>query len=283
MNRIFDYQQFVDLYSRTKLNLGRLNSNCLIPGKVLPETIKKGDIYYEEFPTGFVLFSSVDAPFGFYKVFYFFTDFEKFPDIKSDLPLLIEELDSNNKRAKYLESFIPKLESAGFHKSAENNIYEICDINSDIISDYEFREKKLLNDGFTIKSNPDPENFNSIINMWDCYLKQTDVPYEHKQYSQENAAHIVYMVSPGNEICGVNWWNLSNTNCEIRHTVTKPDYYRKGIGTCMILYALRHAYLKGYKTAYTYIDAENDKSINMYQKIGFNKNGKISRQFIKSL
>ena len=279
MKIINDYKQFKDIYSQAKEKLGRLNSNCLLPSRTLPEAISNGNVFYNEYQSGFIIFTTEDAPFGFYKAYYFLSDMDNFPLIKTNKPVLLEELDSNGKREVYLRQFQPKLNAGGFKMYAENYLFEI-DLDESILRNCDTYMEKLHTHNLCFKTDSTINYSEDVRELWKQYLKPTDVPESHMLFSK-NGVHLICVLTKENEICGVNWWHCSNSVCEIRHTVTRPDHYREGIGTFMILSALEYAYHDGCKSAFTFIDAENIKSIRMYEKIGFRKSGKISRQFVK--
>ena len=107
------------------------------------------------------------------------------------------------------------------------------------------------------------------------------MPREHLDFADDASQNVVCVLDEKGHVAGVHWWKVSGASCELRHTVTHPDHYRKGVGSYMINRSLASALSAGCRSAYTFIDAENSRSLRMYDKLGLAPNGHRSFQFIK--
>ena len=280
MVQISDYRQFKDVFQKTKQKFGTINSNCLLPNKVVSEALTESSVYLEEYPEGFVMFTEWNAPALFYKIYYFIGDINSFPKISPEKPLLLEELDVNGKRSEYLDQISASLNRSGFTEAAKNIMVETKCSDPTVSSETDKILSHLESMNYRIEMDPHEVSTNDIADLWKNNLKKTDIPHEHYSSLKNGNSHIVCVFDPNNTVCGVNWWQYRNTVCEIRHTVTRADVRRKKIGSLMILFALDQAYKNNCRTAYTYIDSNNTSSITMYEKAGFTKNGKVCKQFI---
>ena len=276
MELLHGYEQFRDLYQKFRQRSEKICSNCLLPQKTIAEALTDSEIYWEEYPQGLVLFTKHQAPERYLKLYYFLRDISAFPDISADCPLILEEPDAGGKREEYIRRFTDSLLAAGFTKVSENVMVErSCDVTS-LSSEMEKRITLLVADGCRIVMDPIDIDLSEVTGLWKKCLKPTDLPACHLTAPVSENAHIVCVLDRENGVCGVNWWECCGRVCEIRHTVTRPDFRRKQIGSTMILYAAEQARTSLCRTAYTYIDEKNTASMNMYEQIGFRKNGKKS-------
>ena len=276
------YEQFKKEYSKLKNNFGKVYCNCLFPSKIISEIISENNCFLTESNNGFLILTSKDSPKGFLKVYYFLGDCNSFPVLPANCPLIVEEIDICGKKSNYLEKIIAILAEAGFHETAKNVYVEISLKESSLYSLIQASLEQLANNCYYIDADPDEKYIKEGFKLWERYLKPTDIPEEHYQTSLTKKNHILTVLDKNQKVCGVNWWAFHNNICEIRHTVTHPNYYRQNIGTSMILYALNEGIINGCHSAYTFIDSNNTISIKMYEKIGFRLTEKISRQFIFS-
>ena len=281
MEVLHDYEQFKALYRKTSQRFSKIYSNCPLPNRAVTEALNNSEVYWEEYPQGLVIFSTYQAPEQFLKLFYFLGDINSFPQIVTEKSMIIEELDANGKRDAYIRQITDSLSNAGFIRTAENHMVERqCD-NPCISSELNERIASLAEYGFRIVMDPADIDFSVITDLWRKNLKPTDLPSSHLSFPYSESTHLVCVFDPEKNVCGANWWECRGNVCEIRHTVTRSDFRRRHIGSTMILFAVEQARISCCKTVFTYIEDKNTTSLNMYEKNGFHKNGKISIQFIK--
>ncbi len=276
---ITDYSFFQTLYKETKNRLPALESNCILPGKLVREGIAGSNLYYKAFPEGFVLYLDEN---NLYRAYYFLDTNQEFPDLKADKPVLIEELDSFDRRKAYLDQLTPKLEKVNFRLVSRNLMVEYdLEGNADTVREALRRSTQNMEEkGLITVSELTHEQCKQVLDLWDKYLKPTDVPLSHRQFETDKSQHIAAVLDKDGTVCGLNWWILQKTRCETRHYVTHPDYYRIGIGQQLWYYSAVQILKAGCKTIMSYIDELNYKSRNLAKKAGWVENGKISLIFI---
>lgn len=279
LNKINDYSVFSIQYKTLKENIENICTNCLLPGKIIRDAIEKKDTYYQKIPEGLLIFIDEGNQ---YSVFYFLDQSKPFPILTSNKLLLIEELDSENRRKEYLEQQTKKLKDAGFKLAAYNYQFQINLAEQKQLIQNEFlsASNKLNNAGFTSSCNLTNYQIDQVINLWKSSLRPTDIPYDHLNFNTQSNQYVVCVLDQMKNVCGTLWWTYKGNICEIRHIVTRPDCYRKGISNYTMLYSFLRAMETGSKIVVSYVDKENNKSIFMHLKAGMKKNGKISLQFI---
>ena len=295
LDTIKTYEEYKALYKRTKARLRGMDSNCLLPGRTIRECLAQGDLYYMELPQGAALFIDEER----YIRLYYYLDMEQpFPDLRCDKLLLLEEVDSNDRRKAYLDRLLPILRNAGYTLEAHNLQVEIYlpDHMEQIRAQYEKAAETIRANGLRAvyysaeeqpggAANEQPGGaaaglYTEILDLWSKYLKPSDVPVTHTRFDRDREQVVLCVLDEPGRVCGVNWWIFRGTTSEIRHTVTHPGHYRKGIGNYMMLRALTDAAEHGCHLAIGYADVTNDKSLGMLEKSGFYKNGKESLQFV---
>ncbi|MBQ6508187.1 MAG: GNAT family N-acetyltransferase [Flexilinea sp.] len=281
MELLHGYEQFRDLYQKIRQRSEKICSNCLLPQKTIAEALNDSEMYWEEYPQGLVLFTRHQAPEQYLKLYFFLRDISVFPDISADCPLILEELDAGGKREDYIRTITGSLQKAGFTKAAENHMFERSLEDPFLSSELNKRIASLSAEGCRIVMDPVDVDLSEITSLWKKYLKPSDIPSDHLSAPVSENAHIVCVLDRENSVCGANWWECRGKVCEIRHTVTRSDIRRRQIGSTMILFAAEQARTGLCRTAYTYIEEKNTASMNMYERIGFRKNGKICVQFTR--
>ena len=276
---INNYSQFKILYQSVNNNIQKLDTNCLLPGKVLRDSIRDNSLYYREFPEGLILY--VDEG-NLYKIYYFLDNSKPFPDLRCGKNVMIEELDSNNRRQDYLNYFSRKIYQAGFSLESKNIQFEInlTEQKQWILSEYEKAAKRLNTNGLLATVKPDNAQVKQILEIWKLYLKQTDVPISHTKFLTDIEQSVVCILNKNASVCGTLWWIFRGNYCEIRHIVTHPDYYRMGISNYTMLFSFMKALEGNSKSVISYTDIQNEKSILMHRRAGMKENGKISMQFL---
>ena len=273
-------EQFKERSRAEKERCGKLVSNCLLPGRTVRDALLRGRVLFRELPQGFVLYGAEGGHPPFYTLYYFLQPGAEMKGLAANLPVLLEEPDANDRRAAYLSELEPKLFRAGFTVIAKNILVEIAP-ESIAANDerYAAWQKAYEENGYRIAVDPCGKQREEAFALWRAHLKPTDLPPGHFDPDAEGA-HIVCILDRAGSVCGVNRWELKDGVCEIRHTVTRPDCLRQGIGSFLILYALQDAEKKGMRSAFTYIDEQNVRSLAMYEKIGFRRTEKTCRQYL---
>lgn len=273
------YDDFSRILKEYKQKCGKLFSNSLLPGKSVREALDTGAVYLYRMENGFLVLTEegADEPL---KCSYFLTPGEPFPKAAGNRAILIEEPDSNGRRQAWLSTFIPVLEQAGFRLAADN-VQVSCELTYEVIEKMIRACSARLEEGKYVLRQGAAGFREQIRGLWRAHLKPTDIPPSHWDLSEENGIHIVCAFDGNGVLRGVNWWQEQDHVCEIRHTVTDPSCKRKGIGTGLVLYAMRAACLAGCERAFTYIDRENTNSLGLYGKTGFGLNGRRSLQLLR--
>ena len=274
-----DYSEFKKLYETAKNNIGKPDTNCLFPGTVVKDGIRQEILYYRVFPEGLVLFLDEG---NLYRVYYFLDSSKPIPDLSCGKTLLIEELDNNNRREEYLNSFAEKLTRSGFYLESRNIQFEInlAEKQQWIRDEYARALHRIESNGFSFTVQPDHEQAEQVLEIWKNNLKPTDVPLSHTRFETDDEQSVVCVVDRDGRVCGTLWWINRGNYCEIRHIVTHPDHYRKGISNFTMLYSFMRASENGSKIVISYMDVHNENSILMHKRAGMTQNGKVSLQFI---
>ncbi len=273
-------EQYKEIGRTQKERCGKLVSNCLLPGRTVRDALARGRVFFRELPDGFALYGAEGEDAPFLQLYYFLKPGAEMTGLMTDRPVLLEEPDANDRRAAYLSELEPKLARAGFTTIAKNILVEIA---PESIAANDDRYASLLESyrkkGYRIAVDPKGRPLEEAHALWRAHLKPTDLPPGHFDADAKDA-HLVCILDGSGSVSGVNRWELRDGVCEIRHTVTRPDCLRQGIGSFLILYALKDAAENGMRSAFTYIDEHNVRSLAMYEKIGFQRTEKTCRQYL---
>lgn len=279
MNKVTDYSEFQFLYKENKKRFSKIDTNCLFPGKIIRDSIANGQLFYRSFPEGLVLY--IDE-INLYRAYYFLDAECQLPDMSADKIILIEELDDQERRKEYLDKFRNKLETAGFFQESCNYQLEVDLLkNRDLICEnYKNAFTRINISGLLTTCEPNADQNEQILQLWKNSLKQTDVPISHTNFYNDNEQHVICVTDPQGNVCGVNWWTFRGNCVEIRHTVTHPNYYHKGIGNFIMSFVLNTALNEGVVIGMTYVEEQNYRSFGMMHKAGLKENGRVSYQFL---
>ena len=271
---------FEETRKRAKANLGKLDTNCYMGAAALAEPVSSKRASIQEFEQGFLVFIDEGA---YDRLFYFLQHGQDapFPALCVDKPVVLEELDSNDRRQAEIADLGERLAAQGWKLYARN-----LQVAAKLQEEAEkIREAsaaalaKVAANGIGLCP-PDERLATDIVRLWKDHLRTTDVPGQHFSFLDDPEQHVVCAVDANGVLCGVNWWEYRNRTCEIRHTVTHPDYLHRGIAFAMLTHSLTTACEHGCEQAITYIDDENVKSLGLYAKAGITPNGRTSTQFI---
>ena len=270
---------FDGLRAALKGRCGRLDTNCKMGGSALADAISRREARYTEHDRGLLVY--IDE--GRYeRVYYFVACGADFPEAASDKLLVIEELDVNGRRADYLQALGDKLAARGWRRQACNLQVErrLGEGDAPEIEQALARAEERLAAGGLELAMCDESMVAQVHGLWHAHLKPTDVPRAHFGFMEDPGQRVICAVDGAGRVCGVNWWEFGNGACEIRHTVTAPDCYRRGIGYAVLMAAMHDAVAHGARKAMTYIDEDNCRSIALYGKSGIVANGRTSTQFV---
>ena len=124
----------------------------------------------------------------------------------------------------------------------------------------------------------DTSMYAKAVDLWLSALDETDIPADHRYLNNES--ELLCFVSDSGEIATTAWWKNSGALSECRHTVTHPDYYRRGLASLSILIWLSTVYEQGVKKCLGWASDQNYASLEMLRKIGFTLNQRVSKQYI---
>ena len=277
MEPIESIEQYKSLKAAAKQRCGNLASNFFLTSGGLSRIMELQGLSYVEYPQGLVLFTDEGS---YYRVFYFLDPDQPLPDLRQDKKVVIEELDNNGKRDEYLNGFFAKLEAAGWERIARNvQVYSSFDDRDDEIRvEYNRAQDNLKEQGFHIEKCSE-RHVDRVVSLWREWLHETDLPREHIEFFGDPSQVVICVLDENDEVCGTNWWKLQGGVCEIRHTVTDPRFYKRGIGYAMQLAAMVDALDNGSRGVFTYIDDRNYRSLAMFRKAGVLENGRTTVQY----
>lgn len=278
MEKVTEIQQYKDLVKEIKGKFGRLDTNCMSGSRGMETPISKGTVSCETVPGGILFY--VDE--GMYlRLYYHLGKGAMFPRLTAPKPVLLEEPDNCDRRKEYLDGLFARAGGQGFEKVALNlMVSRNPAAEKDAVKEqYLSACRRIEENGFCV-TDCMPGMEDDVLDLWKNHLKTTDIPEEHLNFSGDETQRVVCAVDREGHVKGVNWWQIRGRNCEIRHTVTAPDSYKKGIGYALVMAALADAADMGCSNAFTYISDVNYRSLGMYSKAGMAVNGKVSYQYM---
>lgn len=277
MEFLTNIDQYKALKDAARQRCDSLSSNCFLTSGGIASIMQRQGMGYREFPQGLVLYADEGS---YYRVFYYLDPNADLPDMTADKKAVIEEPDSAGRREKYLKSFFQKLENGGWQRIARNiQVYsELADRAEQIRADHTAAIARLSEQGIVLEDCPE-RHVERVIELWKGYLHETDLPVEHIGFLNDPTQRVVCALDGSDYVCGVSWWRMAGGNCEIRHTVTDPQFYKRGIGYALQTAAMVDALDGGCRGVFTYIDDRNYRSINMFRKAGIVENGRTTTQY----
>lgn len=271
--------QYKALVSQNKQRLAKVESNCfLIPDSIRP-MIDEGRLRAALHEKGLYVF----AEEGSYRNLYYFWDAaEELSDLPREKTLLVEEMSSEGWKG-YAARAEEKLLRSGFRLFKRNLQFELFleERATAIEQELSSRITRLCKEGIYVIPCDTFSLAEQTVTLWRRKLDVTDIPEEHTQFLTRENAHVVCAVNNADEVIGAYWWYAEKKGVgEGRHIVTRRDYLRRGIGTTLLLYGQRDLLDRGVKRMVTWISESNENSILLHEGAGFQKNGKISIQYI---
>lgn len=277
MEKIETIEQFKALKTKAKELHGKLDTNCYLTNGGMESIMRVQNLYYAEFEQGLVLYADEGS---YYRILYFLDSSQPLPDMRQDKMIEIEEPDSFGRRAKYLDAFFAKLEAAGWKRVARNVQVSstLQDKAEQITSDYEGALQAVEVQGLHLVNCPE-RHADRVVELWRGWLHETDIPIEHVHFLDDPKQRVVVVLNDDDFVCATNWWRFAGKSCEIRHTVTDPAFYQRGLGYLLQCAAMKDALDNGCTSIFTYIDDTNYRSIKMFEKAGIVENGRTTVQY----
>lgn len=277
MFQLKDIEQYKKLKGEAKDKLGKLSSNCFLTSGGMAAIIERQPVLYEVYDQGVVFYIDEGT---YYRAFYFLDSEKGLPEMRQDKLVEIEEPDSNGRRSTYLMQFFQELEQAGWKRIARNIQVSstLAERSQQIERDYQDALDAAAGQGFSIANCP-KRHAARVVELWSTFLHETDIPAEHVNFADDPSQRVVVVLNDDDYVCATNWWRWQGGQCEIRHTVTDPAYYKRGLGYLLQCAAMKDALDNGCRTVFTYIDDRNYRSIGMFEKAGIVANGKTTVQY----
>jgi len=116
---------------------------------------------------------------------------------------------------------------------------------------------------------------------YDCQIQTIE---ERKLWFANKAEHgySVLVYEESNRVVGFTTYGPFRTKAAYKYTIEHSVYVRsefrgRGIGTVLLKELIKHAQAKEYATLIAAIDADNENSIKIHEKLGFHYAGTIKR------
>ena len=166
---------------------------------------------------------------------------------------LVEEIDNNNSRVEYLQKIEFQLNEAGFELFKKNVQVElsVSDNFEAIQQNLRDRLASLDEQGLTYVICDEEELYKEAVALWYSALDATDIPSCHTVLKEDN--NLLCIVARDGKIASTNWWKVNGVVSECRHTVTNPNYYRRGLGSLTLLLWITMVQKQGVKKCITWI------------------------------
>ena len=90
----------------------------------------------------------------------------------------------------------------------------------------------------------------------------------------------IVIKNSNNEIVGTGWYLNGNRESEWRHLVVKSEYRGKGLSKLLMFLWLKMANDYNLKKGNTWININNDISLKLHKKLGFEESKIVSIQYV---
>ena len=280
MEQIRSVEEYKALVRENKQQQGKVRSNCFLMSSSLDQPIRDGQLFFERFADGLVVYSDEGR---YYNSYYYWKMDKALEDIRKNKPVLMEELDSGREAQEADEKKTAFLLDAGFSLYRTN--YQLDrTVKSDIQKTGALLEDYLQqaeNRGMTVAPCRDEMQAAQVVSLWEQALEPTDVPWRHRRF-MDYPEDTVYCVTDSEKTtAAAYWWGASGKKTwEGRHVVVRPDCFRQGLGTLLLQLCYEKALQAGVEKISTWICDENQRSLRLHEKNGFQRNGRTSRQYI---
>lgn len=278
MEIVKDLTQLKQLIKDNKARFDSVAKNNMLMLSGLDSRIRNHEVSFDWSDSGLLIFLDEQTYFNMY---YYISDGSNLPEVYCDKPVLIEEPELNlSEKTGEKEKLLSK---TGFHLY-RRNIHVVKDLKNVEQISYSENHESTDEIQFIELSYNDPEMpgyLEKSSDLWRLYLGKTDLPKEHFSVSPDD--HLICAINGNGELAGTHWWKNHGRLSEGRHTVTAPEYYRRGIARELIRrWCVLASNAKADRAA-TWISDKNTKSLNLYSKMGFVKSGKVIRQYIREV
>jgi len=278
--KIASVEQLDNMRKQYKERLGGLDTNCYSGITSLADSIEAERVAVSLTEQGLLVF--VDEG-SYERLFYYLRkqNTDCFPRVSAAKPTVLEELDSSGRRGAYIELLGERLAASGWRMLARNlQVSSALDgRRTEIEASFQASKEGIMSQGLRLGLGT-RENSDEVIHLWKQYLRPSDIPRIHLAFAEDENQRVICAINDQGAVCGVNWWSYRGLTCEVRHTVTHPDYLHRGIAYSLLMASLYAACQDGCAQATTFIDQENSKSLHLYEKAGITVNGRTSTQFL---
>jgi len=273
MERIEELAQLKTLTAENKARFEKVSRNSLTMLSEMGGRIAAKDVSFEWLDNGLLIFLNEGR---YYNLHYYMKEGCLIPEMDCGMPVLVEEPEISTEKMAQKETV---LLSSGF-SLYRRNLHVLKDLNesdSGFAVSEEALEFRYADMSYADSLMQDYLTRSSVL--WFDYLNDTDIPKDH--LSVHEGDHMICALDQSDEIVAVHWWHNSGANSDGRHTVTRPVCYRKGSASALIAQWCTSASHENARRAFTWISDKNDKSLNLYSKMGFRQSGKAVRQYIR--
>lgn len=277
MKKIQTLDEYKQLIRWNKERLGKVEKNCFLMSSVMEKYIMEQRLYVQTFEDGLVLFVDEER---YYNMYYFWRPDTKMVDFRQQKPVLVEELNNNGYRDKYIANLEPLLFNVGFEVIKNNLQLEINLKDKRLFIEKQLNEKiqQLKDKNLRVGLCRDNETFKQAIALWESALDITDIPGEHMSLREDDK--LVCVFTQEKEVVATNWWRSTNKNSEGRHIVTRSDFFKRGLASTLVLAWCKDACEQGIERCFTWVCDTNFRSLSLFNKLGFTTNGRESKQYI---
>ena len=271
MKPVESLDQYKALVKETKAqHPGTLTNSIQLAASMAPYIDEKR-LFFAEWPQGIAFFLDERT---WYEVTFFWDPAEAPADFRQEKPVIA----STYPRGGEPGAVGAFLEQAGFRKYRTNMQIEMAlTPDKDVTEAVGDKIRQAEEQGFTFRYCEDDALMERVLELWDTNLELGDIPVDHRRRHPSDKTLCVFH---GEKLAAVNWWRNTKGSSEVRHTVTHPDYYHRGLASAMLIFWCRDAARSGCKKAIGWIDDTNIRSFGLYGKAGFTVNGRCSVQYV---
>ena len=276
MEQIRSVEEYKEAVRSNKQRLTAVMKNAVLMTNAIAGYISRGKLFRETCDNGLLLFLDEEA---YYKLYYFWEEGKPLIGLRREKPVLVEELSSRGSRDEEIREREPFLFGGGFEYKKNNLQVEFLPGSDDcgLMREAEERRSRLEASGIALRYGEE-KDMPEITKLWREYLDMTDIPGEHLHLTEDDK--VLCAVDPSGRIVSTHWWRNTVSSSEGRHTVTHPDFYRRGLASALLTEWCADARKQGIRRCSTWITDTNHRSLAMYDKLGFRPNGRTSRIYL---
>ncbi len=270
--RVFELQNVL-----SNIHKKQALTNCYFPERTLSSFAAQDDLYLTTKGQTAVFLCDQGQ---YYELFLYLDEEMNWPDLPNDRPLLVNEpvIDEKEEYTQIGKTLIRN----GFYKQA-NNLQMIIDLQKKRIQIEDGLKsgiQSLENIGIFLTENTDDRQMKQIYRLWIENLKKTDVPINHYKLHEKGNGRLVCALNHEGMVCGSLWWNHRGTRSEYRHIVVEKELRQKGIASFLLYYWGKRSLDSGCKNGFTWVDQNNQSSLQLQRKIGFTYSGRHTYQYV---